>query len=153
MNNWFKSQNYWVLGLCPSSGILETRMPDDGQSPRTIDSECYIPSYHMDYFTKWPEAYAIPNQEDSTVAEVLVNNFFCRFGIPRSYLATKAVTSSLLYYKKCYSASEWAKRAPCPCTHSRMAWLSATSRRSKSTYERSSRRIRGTGTRDYTFSS
>jgi hypothetical protein len=37
----------------------------------------------MDYFTKWLEAYAIPNQEASTVAEALVTNFFCRFGIPR----------------------------------------------------------------------
>jgi hypothetical protein len=37
----------------------------------------------MDYFTKWPEAYAILNQEASTIAEVLVTNFFCRFGIPR----------------------------------------------------------------------
>jgi hypothetical protein len=37
----------------------------------------------MDYFTKWPEAYALPNQEASTVAEALVTNFFCRFGIPR----------------------------------------------------------------------
>jgi hypothetical protein len=36
----------------------------------------------MGYLTKWPEAYAIPNQEASTVAEVLVTNFFCRFGIP-----------------------------------------------------------------------
>jgi hypothetical protein len=36
----------------------------------------------MDYFTK-SEAYAIPNQEASTVAEVLVNNFFCRLRIPR----------------------------------------------------------------------
>jgi hypothetical protein len=36
----------------------------------------------MDYFTKWPEVYAIPNQEASTVVEVLVNNFFCRFGVP-----------------------------------------------------------------------
>ena len=36
----------------------------------------------MDYFTKWPEVYAIPNQEASTVADVLVNNFFCRFGVP-----------------------------------------------------------------------
>jgi hypothetical protein len=35
----------------------------------------------MDYFTKWPEVYAIPNQESSTVADVLVNNF-CRFGVP-----------------------------------------------------------------------
>jgi hypothetical protein len=37
----------------------------------------------MDYFTKWPEAYALPNQEAATVAEVLVTDFFCRFGIPR----------------------------------------------------------------------
>jgi transposase InsO family protein len=37
----------------------------------------------MDYFTKWPEVYAIPNQEPSTIGEVLVTNFFCRFGIPR----------------------------------------------------------------------
>jgi hypothetical protein len=36
----------------------------------------------MDYFTKWPEAYAIPNQEDSTVAEALVTNFLCHFGVP-----------------------------------------------------------------------
>jgi hypothetical protein len=42
--------------------------------------------YHliaMEYFTKWPEAYAIPDQEASTVADALVINFFCRFGIPR----------------------------------------------------------------------
>jgi transposase InsO family protein len=37
----------------------------------------------MDYFTKWPEVYAIPNQEASTVAEALVTTFFCCFGIPR----------------------------------------------------------------------
>jgi hypothetical protein len=32
----------------------------------------------MDYFTKWLEAYAIPNQEASTVAEALITNF-CHF--------------------------------------------------------------------------
>jgi transposase InsO family protein len=36
----------------------------------------------VDYFTKWPEVYAIPNQEASTVADVLVSNFFSRFGVP-----------------------------------------------------------------------
>jgi transposase InsO family protein len=35
----------------------------------------------MDYFTKWPEVYAIPNQEASTVADTLVTNF-CRFNVP-----------------------------------------------------------------------
>jgi hypothetical protein len=36
----------------------------------------------MDYFTKWPEVYAIPNQEVTTVADDLVNYFFCRFSVP-----------------------------------------------------------------------
>jgi transposase InsO family protein len=36
----------------------------------------------MDYFTKWPEAYAVPDQEAKTVATVLVREFICRFGTP-----------------------------------------------------------------------
>ena len=34
----------------------------------------------IDYFTKWPEAYALPDQEARTVATVLVREFACRFG-------------------------------------------------------------------------
>jgi hypothetical protein len=37
----------------------------------------------MDYFTKWPEAYAFPNQEASKLAEKLVTNLVRRFGVPR----------------------------------------------------------------------
>ena len=36
----------------------------------------------MDYFTKWPEAYALPNQEAQTMAKVLVDQFVSRFGAP-----------------------------------------------------------------------
>jgi hypothetical protein len=36
----------------------------------------------MDYFTKWPEAYALPNQEAETLAKVLVDQFVSRFGTP-----------------------------------------------------------------------
>ncbi|GFX71364.1 hypothetical protein TNCV_2453751 [Trichonephila clavipes] len=36
----------------------------------------------MDYFTKWPDAYPIPKQEASTVAEVLVQHWISRFGVP-----------------------------------------------------------------------
>ena len=36
----------------------------------------------MDYFTKWPEAYPLPNQEAITVADVLVKEFVSRFGVP-----------------------------------------------------------------------
>jgi transposase InsO family protein len=53
-----------------------------GPFPRSDQGNRYL-LIAMDYFTKWPEVYAIPNQEASTVAEALVTNFFCRFGIPR----------------------------------------------------------------------
>jgi len=36
----------------------------------------------MDYFSKWPEVYAIPNQEAKTIADVFINNWICRFGVP-----------------------------------------------------------------------
>ena len=36
-----------------------------------------------DYFTKWTESYPIPNQEATAVAEKLVSEFICRFGVPR----------------------------------------------------------------------
>ena len=35
-----------------------------------------------DYFSRWVEAYGIPNQEAVTVAKKLVDELFCRFSIP-----------------------------------------------------------------------
>ena len=34
----------------------------------------------MEYFTKWPDAYAIPDQEAKTVADALVEGMFAMFG-------------------------------------------------------------------------
>ena len=36
-----------------------------------------------DYFTKWTESYAIPDQAATTVAEKVVSEYVCRFGVPR----------------------------------------------------------------------
>ena len=52
-----------------------------GPLPRTNAGNQYI-LVAGDYFTRWMEAYPIPNQEAVTVAEKLVNNFFCRFSVP-----------------------------------------------------------------------
>lgn len=35
-----------------------------------------------DYFTKWTEAYPLKNIESQTVAKVLVEQFFCKYGVP-----------------------------------------------------------------------
>jgi hypothetical protein len=38
----------------------------------------------VDYFTKWTEAYPMPNQEAVTVADKFVKEFICRWGVPSS---------------------------------------------------------------------
>ncbi|KRX14614.1 Retrovirus-related Pol polyprotein from transposon [Trichinella nelsoni] len=40
-----------------------------------------------DYFTRWVEAYALPNQKAETVARKLVQQFVCRFGTPMKLLS------------------------------------------------------------------
>jgi hypothetical protein len=52
-----------------------------GPFPRSDQGNRYL-LIAMDYFTKWPEVYAVPNQEATTITEALVTNFSCVFGIP-----------------------------------------------------------------------
>eukprot|EP00731_Ephydatia_muelleri_P003023 Em0001g3023a len=52
-----------------------------GPLPETSRGNKYI-LVIADYFTKWSEAYPIPNMEAITVAICLVNEFICRFGVP-----------------------------------------------------------------------
>jgi hypothetical protein len=37
----------------------------------------------MDYFVKWREAYSFTKSEFSAVAEALITNLFCRYGVLR----------------------------------------------------------------------
>ncbi|KAJ8359662.1 hypothetical protein SKAU_G00161870 [Synaphobranchus kaupii] len=52
-----------------------------GPFPVTDSGNRYI-LVAMDYFTKWPEAFAIPDQSAATTAERLVEEMFTRFGAP-----------------------------------------------------------------------
>ena len=52
-----------------------------GPFPQTAKGNLYV-LVAADYFTRWVEAYTIPNQEAVTVASKLVNEMFCRFSIP-----------------------------------------------------------------------
>ena len=52
-----------------------------GPFPESDNGNCYI-LVVGDYFTKFMEAYAIPDQEARTVATKLVDELFCRFSVP-----------------------------------------------------------------------
>ncbi|KAJ8351980.1 hypothetical protein SKAU_G00234560 [Synaphobranchus kaupii] len=52
-----------------------------GPFPVTDSGNRYI-LVAMDYFTKWPEAFAVPDQSAATTAERLVEEMFTHFGAP-----------------------------------------------------------------------
>ncbi|KAL5510338.1 hypothetical protein EMCRGX_G005867 [Ephydatia muelleri] len=54
-----------------------------GPLPETSRGNRYI-CVVGDYFTKWKEAYPLPDMEALSIAKVLVNEFICRFGVPDS---------------------------------------------------------------------
>lgn len=54
-----------------------------GPLPETRDKNRYI-LVVGDYFSKWTEAFALPNQEAQSVAKVFVEEWVCRYGVPRS---------------------------------------------------------------------
>ncbi|GFT74516.1 retrovirus-related Pol polyprotein from transposon 412 [Trichonephila clavipes] len=52
-----------------------------GPLPRTASGNKYL-LVVMDYFTKWPEVYPIPDQEAPNVAEAVVQHWISRYGVP-----------------------------------------------------------------------
>uniref|UniRef100_A0A671YZ42 Integrase catalytic domain-containing protein n=1 Tax=Sparus aurata TaxID=8175 RepID=A0A671YZ42_SPAAU len=54
-----------------------------GPLPETPEKNKYI-LVVGDYFSKWTEAFPLPNQEAHTIAKVLTEEWVCRFGAPRS---------------------------------------------------------------------
>ena len=42
-----------------------------------------------DHFSKWPEAWALQNQEARTIAKIIVEEIICRYGAPKVYLTDR----------------------------------------------------------------
>ena len=84
---WAARKGPWVKTRSPlqlhNVGEPKERVVIDvlGLLPETERAYKYI-LIARDYFSKWPEAYAPLNQEAVTVANVLVSQFFSRFGVP-----------------------------------------------------------------------
>ena len=59
-----------------------------GPHPRSRRGSVYILTCICP-FTKWAEAFPIPNKEAATVAKILVEQFVCRYGTPIAILSDK----------------------------------------------------------------
>lgn len=55
-----------------------------GPFPCMPGGQCYV-VVALDYFTKWPEAVVVPDQEAATVCEVLIEGMFSHFGVPAEF--------------------------------------------------------------------
>ena len=55
-----------------------------GPFPESRAGNSYI-LVAADYFTRWVEAYLIPNQEAITIARKLTDELFCRFSFPEQF--------------------------------------------------------------------
>ena len=70
-----------LVSSCPGYPFERIALDIMGPMPTTESGNKYI-LVVGDYFTKWKEAFAIPNQEAKTVAEKLVKEVISRYGAP-----------------------------------------------------------------------
>ena len=59
-----------------------------GPFPETHDGNRYI-IVISDYYTRWPEAFALPSTEASRIAHILVDEILARHGAPRALLSDR----------------------------------------------------------------
>ena len=62
-----------------------TAMDILGPFPETANGNKYILVF-SDYFTRWPEAYAIKNQTAEIIAQIFVEHIVFRYGVPKKLL-------------------------------------------------------------------
>ncbi|GFV53945.1 gypsy retrotransposon integrase-like protein 1 [Trichonephila clavipes] len=87
-----------------------------GPLPRTASGNKYL-LVVMDYFTKWPEVYPIPDQEAPTVAEAVVQHWISRYGVPLQLHSDQGRNFVSAVLKGSVNYSELTRPRPHLCTH------------------------------------
>ena len=70
-----------LISSCPRYPLERIALDIMGPMPMTESGNKYI-LVVGDYFTKWKESFAFPNQEAKTIAEKLVKEVISRYGAP-----------------------------------------------------------------------
>ena len=72
------------------------------------------PPVVVDMYTKWPEAYALPNQEADTVTQAVMDNFVCRFGCPHGELSDQGRNFESRFFRGLCDLIESVKQKTTP---------------------------------------
>ena len=72
----------------PVSGPFDRVGVDVIQFPRTKNGNQYAVVF-VDYLTKWPEVFAVPDQSAATIARLLVEEVVSRHGVPSEVLSDR----------------------------------------------------------------
>ncbi len=98
-------------------GALMERVAVDavGPLPRSTKGNCYVLSA-SDYFSRWPEAYALPDQEAETVLDALLEGMFSHFGVPVTIHSDQGRNfESRVFASMCEHLGAHTRPAPLPC--------------------------------------
>lgn len=74
------------LQSIPVGGPFEMVGVDILQLPQSYQGNQYVVIF-VDYLTKWPEAFAVPDQTAETIARLLVEQVIVRHGVPERLLS------------------------------------------------------------------
>ena len=87
-----------LLTLIPVQGPFDRVGVDVIKFPRSAQGNQYAVVF-VDYLTKWPEVFAVPDQTALTIARLLVEHVITRHGVPAELLSDrrKAFLSKLLH--------------------------------------------------------
>ena len=72
----------------PVAGPFDRVGVDVIQFPRSWDGNQYAVVF-VDYLTKWPEVFAVPDQSAATIAKLLVEEIVSRHGVPAELLSDR----------------------------------------------------------------
>ena len=76
--------------LCPIpvAGPFDCVVVDVLQLPHTLDGNQYAVVF-VDYLTKWPEVFAVPDQTAETITNLFVKEIISRHGVPAKLLSDR----------------------------------------------------------------
>ena len=104
-----------------------------GPLPTSEDGNQYL-LIAADYFTKWVEGYALPNQEAVTLPMSWLRSLFAALVFHCLSTRTRDVILNLLCLEKCVDSLELTKQELHHCIRKAMAWLRDSIRQLKVSY-------------------